>query len=596
MKEDMKMKCKKGLLIAAGALVCLGAVPASAAIIGASASPTPVEIPAGSIIYAADGSEYSRLNLFSTDSYGKPADLFARENSSLITWIGCLFGGSGSISEKLAEVLIPDCAASEKISAAKFLEQTYTHEELASLFCSSLEFADGVYGLENAASYYFGCAPSALNDEQLRALVEINRSEKYRSMSVQELSEQSCFGELEFSSNSACPRLFGSDYATETVRQLRSVLTEQGKTPEEADRMIFCSGLEIHTPLDTASQAVLDKEIGNQKDPGTFQIAMQIMDYKGNVVASIGGIGKKNRVDRTQKTLSPGSSIKPLSVYAPAIEEGLINYSSILPDRPFLPEKEWPQNYDHIYDQSVTAAKAIRRSKNTSPMFLADKLTSYKCFSYLLHGGFTHLDASDDSLMSMSLGYMESGVTVCEMNAAYAAFGNGGLYYPPTFITSVELNGETLYQYSGEPVRMYSDETAWIMNRLLESNVRLPDGLGVGARLDNTEVFGKTGTTDKNSVVDNNWFVGGTPEKVAAVWIGLDDQSFNSGMASNTRLWNLIMSQIECGTDKFTPALGTVCLEFCTESGGLAAEGCESTETGWYVPENIPDKCQLHSQ
>ena len=590
------MKHKKAILIAAGVLICLGAVPAAAAVIGASAAPSPVEIPSGSIVYAADGSEYSRLSMFSAEEYGGAVSYFAQENSGLSTWIRCLFGGSGSVSEKLAESILPGCSPSRKISAAKYLEQTYSPEELSAMLCSSVGFGNGIYGISSAASYYFGSSPSALDEQQLAALAEISRSEKYRSMSVQELSAEPRFSNVTFSADSGCSRLYGSDYITEMVRQLRAILTEQGRTPEEADRLIFCDGLEIRTPLDAASQAVLDQEIGGAEDPGAFQTAMQIMDYSGGVLASVGGIGTDNHVDRTQKAFSPGSSIKPLSVYAPAVEEGLIHYSSVLPDYPFLPEKEWPQNFDHIYDNKVTTARAIRRSKNTTPMFIADRLGEDTCFSFLLHGGFSHLDAEDDSLMSMSLGYMEGGVTVCEMSAAYAAFGNGGLYYPPTFIRSVELNGETLYQYSEEPVRMYTEDTAWIMNRLLESNTRMNEGLGTAAALGVTEVFGKTGTTDSSGVVDNNWFVGGTPEKVAAVWVGLDGREINSGMASTTRLWNLVMSQIECGTAEFTPSDGTVCLQFCTESGGLAGENCQYKENGWYIPDNIPEKCEMHQQ
>ena len=277
-------------------------------------------------------------------------------------------------------------------------------------------------------AYYFGLSAKKLSEAQLRALSDIQRSEKYRSMTVYALHNEKAFSGLGFSSGYYCARQFGSSYMTGVVRDLRNALSEKGMTLEEADDLIFCGGLEIYTPLDRAAQEVIDGEITNVPTDEEFQLAMQIMDYSGNVTACTGGIDKGDRIDHTRKFLSPGSAVKPLSVYAP---------------------------------------------------------------------------------------------------------------------------------------------------------------------LEGTEVFGKTGTTDVNGVIDNNWFVGGTPYRVAATCAGLDDPVQNNGMPACTRLWKLIMGKLDVTTTEFTPCGDCISAEFCTKTGLLSSDGCRSTEEGWYTSDNIPEECEV---
>ena len=442
-------------------------------------------------------------------------------------------------------------------------------------------------------AYYFGLSAKKLSEAQLRALSDIQRSEKYRSMTVYALHNEKALSGLGFSSGYYCARQFGSSYMTGVVRDLRNALSEKGMTLEEADDLIFCGGLEIYTPLDRVAQEVIDGEITNVPTDEEFQLAMQIMDYSGNVTACTGGIDKGDRIDHTRKFLSPGSAVKPLSVYAPLMEERLAAYSTLLPDIPYSAQNDWPNNFDHSFEGEVTLAKAVRRSKNTCAVFGVDMLTPEKCAEYLRNAGLVHIDDEDVSFMGMGLGYMDGGVTLCEMNAAYAAFGSGGYYYEPTFVTSAEKNGETIYEHVSQPKQVFSAETAWIMNRLLKSNVDMQEGLGRQAALEGTAVFGKTGTTDVNGVIDNNWFVGGTPDRVAATWAGLDDPVQNNGMPACTRLWKLIMGKLDVATTEFTPCGDCISAEFCTKTGLLSSDGCRSTEEGWYTSDNIPEECEV---
>ena len=186
------------------------------------------------------------------------------------------------------------------------------------------------------------------------------------------------------------------------------------------------------------------------------------------------------------------------------------------------------------------------------------------------------------------------------MAAAYQIFGNGGSYTPPHYIKSiVGADGETLYSYSSEPVRVVSENTAWIMNRMLRSNVQMEDGLGRYASIDGIEVIGKTGTRDNISeVVTDQWFAGGTPDMCAALWIGSDDQNLLKSAGtypSSSKVWSNVMSAITNKNPSFTPCGDTVSAEVCRVSGGIATLGCTETETGWFAPGTLPAECSLHN-
>lgn len=581
----------KTILISAGAAVICAALPCYVAITGLAASPTEAVIPTGSIIYDVNGEEYASLSRFDTSADGRAAKYIAEEKSSYLTWFYCVFGNGRSASERLAYILKPEGSPSERISVAKYLEQNYSAEQLSSMLCSAVEFHDGIYGFDNAAAYYFGVSGADLSDEQLRALADIYNSDRFRRLTPTELSEEKHFSDVEFEKDHDSVVLYGDDYVSGVLNELRSKLSENGISDEQAERMIFLDGMEIHTYLDPVAQTALDDTLSAASDDSNFRVASQIMTYDGRIIACFGSIGN-DRVDRTVKLLEPGSAIKPLSIYGPAFEQGIINCSSILPDYPFYPEEEWPHNYDFTVDGEVTTAKALRRSKNTTPVFIADRLTPELCYSYMTREGFRNITSGDISLMGMALGYMDSGVTLREMNAAYAVFGNGGYYYAPTFIDKAVCGGETLFTASHEGVKVFSPETAYIMNRILRSNVEMGDGLGVGAYMKGIEVFGKTGTTDDKGIVDNNWFVGGTPELITAVWTGPDDTTMAVSSPPCTILWNMIMSSISCEKTGFDPCEGVTEAEYCTKSGKLKSDSCTETETGWYTIGKLPDICE----
>ena len=330
------------------------------------------------------------------------------------------------------------------------------------------------------------------------------------------------------------------------------------------------------------------------------------MDYQGHVVAMVGGAGPKtinrglNRA--TDSVRSPGSSIKPLSVYAPAMEEGLISYSTpVLNYALKINGKEWPQNFagDHGNPNNrVTVQYAVAQSLNTCSAQLANKMGTTTCLNYLMKNfHMTTLVKSgkytDSNLSSMAVGGMTHGVTTLEMCAAYATFGNGGKYYAPKCYTTVtDYKGEkTLLDGSQKPTQAIKPGTAGAMNKILQTVVT--EGTGKGCGVVGFTSYMKTGTT---SDTKDKWTCGGTPYYVAAVWYGYDKQeemtNFASGYNPAAHIWSAVMNRVHNGLSKKNFDLDDQVVEraYCASSGLLAGPNC-AKKSGWYDKENLPETC-----
>ena len=214
--------------------------------------------------------------------------------------------------------------------------------------------------------------------------------------------------------------------------------------------------------------------------------------------------------------------------------------------------------------------------------------------------GFTTLTDRDADISSISLGYLERGVPMTELAAAYSVFGRGGVYSAPRFYTRVtDKDGKVLAERESNEIQALSSEDAWIMNRLLYYNICKDDGIAQAARLsDGSEVIGKTGTVDNDFGSDTDrLFVGLTPEYCAAVWIGYDDSNSvidRTEYKLPASIWRSIMELADRHETAFKPDDSVITAEYCTESGCLAGEHCPKTETGYYREGEVPEKCHKH--
>ncbi len=600
-------KNKKILSVAATATITILILCSIYIIICASQPPKEIMLSENkTVVYANDGSEYCTLSRYGRNADEKmPINIMrqfaGKEKSNVGSWLSGLFGikQNFSASELLAMQLSGQSEYLSILKQAKYLEQLFSSEnELTAYYCLSADFGNGVYGLDRAAVYYFGKDVALLSDKETSALRKISLNSNLKGQTPDDPILSDTFSGLSFNDNYQYCILDSNAYISTLCEEVKETLIENGYSYEQACEMLYDGSLKIYSCLDLKVQSALDSVITNATDDNEFQMAMQIMDYNGHIAAISGGIGN-GVINRAAIPRAVGSSIKPLSVYSPAIEANIINYSSLVCDMPFDIANGWPKNFDGLYEGTVTAAKALRRSKNTAAVWLVNSMGLELCAYQLSMLGCTELIENDKTLPALSLGYFDSGISIAELCAAYQVFGNGGMFHEPTCFMRIENAEGEIRIIRKESEQVISSQTAYIMNRMMISNVELSDGLGIAAHIDKVEVFGKTGTTDNTyGVINNKTFAGGTPDYVGAIWIGPDDKNTSRDLSYIplvTKIWNMVFFKLDNSTADFTQPDEVTSALFCCESGMLAGKSCSETETGWYKLGELPVCCDIHN-
>ena len=404
-----------------------------------------------------------------------------------------------------------------------------------------------------------------------------------------------------------------SYYIDTVIRDVIDDLMEENNwTRDFAETQLRTGGYRIYTCVDQDMQSYLE---GKFCDWSTFssseltpnengeipEAAMVIMDYEGHVLAMVGGKGEKTNTlsfnRATMATRSPGSSIKPLASYGQAVEYDMINWSTMLNDSPVKKDEngsEWPKNYEMDYRGNMPVVEAIRISRNTIPVKILQQLTPERSLEFMENKlGFTTLDDRDNALAPLGVGSLTYGVYLDELTAAYATFGNGGYYYRPTTYERIEdTAGNLVLDNTPQKSRAFSEDTAYVMNRLLK--VVCDSGTGRQANIGDMPVVGKTGTTTEYYDMS---FVGLTPYYVAGVWTGYDTQAAlpSRQMYDCDTIWSNVMGKLHENLEvvDFTPSDNVIQAKYCTVTGLLASEGC-TTATGYYKANALPEYCDGH--
>lgn len=390
-----------------------------------------------------------------------------------------------------------------------------------------------------------------------------------------------------------------------------------GVSYEEASNKLYNGGYEIYTTVDMEMQDALEEKY---KDFSNFskdvlsdppQSAFIAMDYQGNILAVVGGIGEKagsNIYNRaTMATRSPGSCIKPITSYSYAVQNNLITWSTIFQNSPIEIKDEdnpgatrkWPYNYNSKtwdYGDYFTY-QALQRSLNTVPAQLIEMESPQAVFNYLQNKfQVTSLSAYDADLSPLAVGALTNGISLEELVASYQVFGNSGKYYAPTTYTQViGPDGSTVLQHNYTPIQSIDEDSAFIMNKLMQTVIEGPNGTGKAAKLQYTPLIGKTGTSQ-------DWcdllFVGCTPDYVSGVWYGYDEpkQIPTGTYYSSSQVWKNVFGEIaDAGPTKEFPACDDVVeLPFCTETGLIAGGSCPTSGVGYYKKSNIPPTCEIN--
>jgi penicillin-binding protein 2A len=495
-----------------------------------------------------------------------------------------IVGGGSTLTQQLAKnaLLTQQQTFSRKLEELFFaieINHVYSKRDILTMYLNNAYFGNGVWGVQDASRRYFGKDASEVTTSEAAVIAGMLRNPGFynpidhldnalsRRNVVLGLMRDT--GKI---SNAECKKAQGQKiHLANTYHQssgyrypyfFDEVVDEAIDRYGLSEETIMNKGLKIYTTLNQNYQQALQNSFDNDSafpataaDGTKVQGASVAMDPKtGAVRALVGGRGKHvfrgyNRA--TQMKRQPGSSIKPLAVYAPALQNGY-HYDSNLSNKlqTFGKNKYEPHNVDNEYSDKIPMYTAVAQSKNVPAVWLLDKIGVTKGVQSLNNFGITV--AKEDQNLALALGGVSTGVSPLQMARAYCAFANqGNLPNQAYVITKItDASGKVIAQ-NREPGshRIISTNTAKEMTSMLLGV--FTSGTGISAQPSNGKVAGKTGSTEvPNSYgfgTKDQWIVGYTPDVTLATWVGFDktdQQHFMHGV-SETGVTRLYKSEME---------------------------------------------------
>lgn len=533
------------------------------------------------------------------------------------------------------------------------LEKDLSKEKILELYLNVINLSDNCYGVGSASNRFFSKSPSELtliecaciaaitnNPSYYNPITHSENNKKRRDIILTQMLEQGYINEEEFNENygkdielnpddrvvEASVHSWYVDMVIEDV--IADLQSKKGMTKQAANALVFGGGLEIYIQIDLEIQDIMEEYYENTVNFSSgegAQSSMIIIDSQsGDILGVVGAIGEKsaNRIQNyaTDTLRPPGSTIKPLSVYAPALEGGVITYASVYDDIPYSFEsgKVWPKNANGVYHGLSTMSYAMANSTNTIPLQILDELGLSHSFYFLKD--YLHLDdlveqgkdsngafITDMDYAALGLGQLNYGVSVRDITAAYSIFADNGIYHAPRSYSLVKNSyGEILLENKVSSERVISDGNAEIMTKLLQDVVYggTADSLSVKNKI---ALAAKTGTTQDNK---DRWCIGYTPSLICGVWYGYEypkeipraekDHFLN---AFDTVLSRIYLKDVRSSyaDRKFEESARLVQVNYCMDSGLLPSEAClydargSRIKTGYFVKGTEPTtRCETH--
>ena len=462
---------------------------------------------------------------------------------------GSLAEGASTITQQLAKLTHLSAEKTirrklEEINLAFQIEKVYNKDEILAMYLNTVYFGRGAYGIQAAAQAYFGVDAEDLTLNQSASLAAIikapsiyaphispsnNRSRRQYILSVmaengfisQEEKQEALDESIWVLAQEAEKQLY-SWYIDEALRESAELL---GLSADE----VIQGGFKIYTAYDARLQTIADEVYADSSffpaaasDGTPIQSAMAVVDTNnGAVLAMIGGRDytvRRGLNRATQMRRQPGSALKPLAVYGPALELGYTTASVLLDEKTSFGGYT-PRNAGDRYYGLVTMRTAIRNSLNTTAVRLLEEIGLDASIQYLNKMGIP--TRNSDRNLSLALGSMTYGVTPVELAAAYVPYANGGIYHQPYCVERIEtVDGSNVYERKDSGKQVLSAQNAFLMTSLLQSVVS--SGTGTRMLAANTPIAGKTGTVSMTGGNRDIWMTAYTPEISVAVWMGYD--------------------------------------------------------------------------
>ena len=528
-----------------------------------------------------------------TSHRGIDIEGIARAVLSLIRNKGEITMGGSTITQQLARNIFLnfETTYSRKIQEmfiAVALEQKYSKEQILEFYLNNVYFSNGYYGIESAAEAYFNKDANDLSISQIAFLCAIpnspSRFDPYdhpeatmerRDKILKNMYEEGYISKAQYDRSIAeeikvLPKkeTESNDYAetyiikcaTESLMKANGfefkttfrTTSEEEKYDEEYEEMysnckqsLYTGGYRIYTSIDMDLQKQLQESVSSKlsmftekTDDGIYKVqgaAVTIDNETGRVAAIVGGREEDQEgygLNRAYQSFrQPGSAIKPLLVYAPALEKGYTPYSTVDDSR--LTGEDAVSNAGYSYSGSISLRRAVQKSSNVATYRLYQELGPENCLEYLENMNFKGLDPKDYKYDTTCLGGFTNGTTVVEMAAGYATLANDGKYRTPTCIVKItDSDKNVIVPDEQKSHDIYSTNAARMMTDVLESCVTASYATASGCKLDvDMPAACKTGTT--SNYVDG-WLCGYTPYYTTAVWVGMDVYQSVDNLKGNT--------------------------------------------------------------
>lgn len=508
--------------------------------------------------------------------------------------------GGSSITQQLARNVFLSFEKSyerkiREIFLALELEKKYSKEQILEFYVNNINYSNGYYGIGSAARNYFGKKVTELSDEEIAFLCAIPNNPTYynpiknfehtvlrRNLILEEMYKQEYLSSEKYlkAVNSATNLIeekqkffnYESSYAIDCA--VRILMEKSGFVPRysfssmsdyteyeglystaysDATIALYTGGYKIYTSIDTKVQAELqmsiDQNLANfaqvtEEGIYLYQAASTVIDNEtGLVIAIVGGRSQDTKGVRTlnrafQSYRQPGSTIKPVIVYAPALEKDYTPDTKVQD----LPIADGPKNSENQYLGTVTLRTAVEKSKNVVAWKIFDELGAENCLAYAQQMQFKKI-VPDDYYNPAALGGLTYGTTTVEMASAYATLAFDGVYRDATCVDKL-VNKDGVNIYDGQrSTRVYTQNVARDMTDILEGVVQ--NGTASGLTLDNRMPLAcKTGTTNNQTV---GWFCGYSPYYTVAVYVGADTNIPMSNLWGSTyprAIWRQIEASL----------------------------------------------------
>lgn len=535
----------------------------------------------------------------------------------------------------------------QEIYLAFKLEQAMTKDEILTHYFNWIYFGksgqSNIYGIQAASKAFFGKPAKELNLAQASLLAalpnnpskynlytSLDKALEYQDYVLKEMLQSNMITQdqykearsFDIQASIVQPKVTATGYGnypfviSEVEQRAAEQLMTVAKydTLDDARQALFKGGYKVYTTIDKKMQDSVDQVLANNNNfypkPISYtakngkkvenaiqQAGASLIDNKTGAILAMGGGRDYKRDQNNHTTLprQPGSTMKPIAVYGPAIELKKLAPGSVIDDVPMplanasaTGGKYYPMNHDNKFHGLITVREALLNSYNIPAIKTTEMISPRVGLDFVKKMGAQYLQPNDEHLVA-GIGGLAYGMTVEEVTSAYSTFANAGVWKAPHLITRiVDRNGKVIFEYKPKERRVFSPQTAYIMTDLMKDIVRRGTASSIGRHYPGRQIAGKTGTTDGTT---DSWFVGYTPNVTLGIWVGYDipyemkwlSSTDSSGLRS-LNLWSQIMDRVYpliSAQEGSFPAMpgGIVQREVCTKSGKIPTDLCRALGT-----------------